>query len=466
MADTYRSLPSVDKLLADDRLQSLQAAHSRQLVTDAVRQVLEASRSSIAEGQPAPSSDQLVASVCTEVESLTQITLRPVINATGVVLHTNLGRAPLSRETMAAMNSVSSGYANLEFDLESGTRSYREVHVSSLLCRLTGAEAALVVNNNAAAVLLALSTLAKRKEVIVSRGQAVEIGGGFRIPDVMRHSGAKLVEVGTTNCTYLSDYERAITDRTAVLLRVHSSNFKLVGFTQEVAVDQLVQLGDRQSLPVLDDLGSGCLLDTARFGLSPEPTVQDSIAAGVALACFSGDKLLGGPQAGIVVGKRLLVDRLRKHPLARAMRMDKSRMAGLAATLLHYLEGQAEQKVPVWQMISIPPEVVERRAREWAEQFKGLASVMKGESVVGGGSLPGSTLPTWLLAVRGTTAAKRQVVIQELAARLRAHKPPVVGRLEGNSLLLDPRTVRPEDDDTVIQALRDALDALSAGRGA
>lgn len=466
MADTYRSLPSVDKLLADDRLQSLQAAHSRQLVTDAVRQVLEASRSSIAEGQPAPSSDQLVASVCTEVESLTQITLRPVINATGVVLHTNLGRAPLSRETMAAMNSVSSGYANLEFDLESGTRSYREVHVSSLLCRLTGAEAALVVNNNAAAVLLALSTLAKRKEVIVSRGQAVEIGGGFRIPDVMRHSGAKLVEVGTTNCTYLSDYERAITDRTAVLLRVHSSNFKLVGFTQEVAVDQLVQLGDRQSLPVLDDLGSGCLLDTARFGLSPEPTVQDSIAAGVALACFSGDKLLGGPQAGIVVGKRLLVDRLRKHPLARAMRMDKSRMAGLAATLLHYLEGQAEQKVPVWQMISIPPEVVERRAREWAEQFKGLASVMKGESVVGGGSLPGSTLPTWLLAVRGTTAAKRQVVIQELAARLRAHKPPVVGRLEGNSLLLDPRTVRPEDDEMVIQALRDALDALSAGRGA
>jgi L-seryl-tRNA(Ser) seleniumtransferase len=364
------------------------------------------------------------------------------------------------------MDSVSGGYVNLEFDLESGTRSHREVHVSSLLCRLTGAEAALVVNNNAAAVLLALSALAKRKEVIVSRGQAVEIGGGFRIPDVMRQSGAKLVEVGTTNCTYLSDYEQAITDRTAALLRVHSSNFKVVGFTQEVAVDQLVQLGDRQNLPVLDDLGSGCLLDTARFGLSPEPTVQDSIAAGAALACFSGDKLLGGPQAGIVVGKRLLVDRLRKHPLARAMRMDKSRMAGLAATLLHYLEGQAEQKVPVWQMISMPPEVVERRAREWAGQFKGLASVMKGESVVGGGSLPGSTLPTCLLAIKGTTMAKQQVVIQELAARLRAHKPPVVGRLEGNSLLLDPRTVRPEDDHTVIQALRDALDSLSVAREA
>jgi L-seryl-tRNA(Ser) seleniumtransferase len=466
MADTYRSLPSVDRLLADERLQSLEAAHSRQLVTDAVRQVLEASRSSIARGQPAPSSDELVASICTEVESLTQITLRPVINATGVVLHTNLGRAPLSQETMAAMNSVSGGYSNLEFDLESGTRSYREVHVSSLLCRLTGAEAALVVNNNAAAVLLALSALAKRKEVIVSRGQAVEIGGGFRIPDVMRQSGAKLVEVGTTNCTYLSDYEQAITERTAVLLRVHSSNFKVVGFTQEVAVDQLVQLGDRLNLPVLDDLGSGCLLDTARFGLSPEPTVQDSTAAGVALAFFSGDKLLGGPQAGIIVGKQRLIDRLRRHPLARAVRVDKSRMAGLAATLLHYLEGQAEQKVPVWQMISMPPEVVERRAREWAEQFKGLASVTKGESVVGGGSLPGSTLPTWLLAIRGTTKAKQQIVIQELAARLRAHQPPVVGRLEGNSLLLDPRTVRPEDDHTIIQALRDALDSLSVAREA
>ncbi len=460
MASTFRSLPSVDKLLTDERLRPLEAAYSRQLVTDAVRQVLEASRSSIAKGQPAPSSDQLVASVRTQVESLTQITLRPVINATGVVLHTNLGRAPLSQETVAAMNSISDGYVNLEFDLVSGTRSYREVHVSSLLCRLTGAEAALVVNNNAAAVLLALSALAKRKEVIVSRGQAVEIGGGFRIPDVMRQSGAKLVEVGTTNCTYLSDYEQAITDRTAALLRVHSSNFRVVGFTQEAPVGQLVQLGEQHDLPVLDDLGSGCLLDTTRFGLSPEPMVQDSIAAGVALAFFSGDKLLGGPQAGIIVGKQRLIERLRKHPLARAVRMDKSRMAGLAATLLHYMKGEAEQKVPVWQMISTPPEAIEGRAREWAGHFKGLASVTKGESVVGGGSLPGSTLSTWLLAIRGTTKAEQQIVIQELAARLRAHQPPVVGRLEGNSLLLDPRTVRPEDDHTVIEVLRQALDSL------
>ncbi|MBM4444352.1 MAG: L-seryl-tRNA(Sec) selenium transferase [Chloroflexi bacterium] len=459
MANAYRSLPSVDKLLADRRLRPLEAAHSRQLVTDAVRQVLEAGRSAIARGEPAPTPDQLVASVVAEVESLAQISLRSVINATGVVLHTNLGRAPLSRETTTAMDSVS-GYINLEFDVANGARGSREVHLSSLLCRLTGAEAALVVNNNASAVLLALSALAKRKEVIVSRGQAVEIGGGFRIPDVMRQSGARLVEVGTTNCTYLSDYEEAITDRTAALLRVHSSNFKVVGFTQEVGVDQLVQLGARHDLPVLDDLGSGCLLDTSRFGLAPEPTVQDSIAAGVALAFFSGDKLLGGPQAGIVVGQRYLIEKLRKHPLARAVRIDKTRIAGLAATLLHYLKGQAEQRIPVWQMISLHPDEVESRAREWAAQFKGLATVTKGESVVGGGSLPGGTLPTWLLTIKGTGKAGQRIAVQELAARLRAGQPPVVGRLEGNSLLLDPRTVRPEDDRVFIEALRQALDSL------
>jgi L-seryl-tRNA(Ser) seleniumtransferase len=434
-------------------------------VTDAVRQVLEAGRSAIAGGQPAPSPDQLVDSVLAEVESLTQISLRPVINATGVVLHTNLGRAPLSQETTAAMDSVS-GYINLEFDLDSGARGSREVHLSSLLCRLTGAEAALAVNNNASAVLLALSALARRKEVIVSRGQAVEIGGGFRIPDVMRQSGARLVEVGTTNCTYLSDYEEAITDRTAALLRVHSSNFKVVGFTQEVSVDQLVQLGAKHDLPVFDDLGSGCLLDTARFGLAPEPTVQDSIAAGAALAFLSGDKLLGGPQAGIVVGKRHLIERLRKHPLARATRIDKTRIAGLAATLLHYLKGQAELRIPVWQMISMPVAEVEKRAREWAREFKGLATVTKGESVVGGGSLPGSTLPTWLLTIKGTGKAGQRIAIQELAARLRAGQPPVVGRLEGNSLLLDPRTVRPEDDLVLVQVLRQALDSLGVHREA
>jgi L-seryl-tRNA(Ser) seleniumtransferase len=460
MANGFRSLPSVDKLLADERLRPLEAAYSRQFVTDALRLVLEESRSSIAEGQPAPSFDELLASLYSRVESLGQITLRPVINATGVVLHTNLGRAPVSQETVAAMKAISMGYVNLEFDLESGVRGSREVHLSSLLCRLTGAEAALVVNNNASAVLLALSALAKKKEVIVSRGQAVEIGGGFRIPDVMRQSGAKLVEVGTTNCTYPSDYEEAITPRTAALLRVHSSNFRIVGFAEEVSAKEIAELGEKHNLPVLDDLGSGCLLDTTRFGLGPEPTIQDSIAAGVALAFFSGDKLLGGPQAGIIVGKKHLVDKIKKHPFARAVRLDKTRMAGLAATLLHYLKGEAEQKVPVWQMISMPLEEIEKRAGEWSGHFKGLATVTEGESVVGGGSLPGSTLPTRLVAIRGSARVKERNMIQALAAGLRGHQPPVVGRIEGNSLLLDPRTVFPDEDRVVIQALRQGLDSL------
>ena len=460
MANGFRSLPSVDKLLADERLRPLEAAYSRQFVTDALRLVLEESRSSIAEGQPAPSLDELLASVYSRVESLGRITLRPVINATGVVLHTNLGRAPVSQETAAAIKAVSQGYVNLEFDLESGARGSREVHISSLLCRLTGAEAALVVNNNASAVLLALSALAKKKEVVVSRGQAVEIGGGFRIPDVMRQSGAKLVEVGTTNCTYPSDYEEAITPRTAALLRVHSSNFRIVGFAEEVSAKEIAELGEKHNLPVLDDLGSGCLLDTTRFGLGPEPTIQDSIAAGVALAFFSGDKLLGGPQAGIIVGKKHLVEKLRKHPFARAVRLDKTRMAGLAATLLHYLKGEAEQKVPVWQMISMPLEEIEKRAGEWAGHFEGLATVTEGESVVGGGSLPGSTLPTRLVAIRGSARAKERNMIQALAAGLRGHQPPVVGRIEGNSLLLDPRTVFTDEDRIVIQALGQGLDSL------
>jgi len=351
------------------------------------------------------------------------------------------------------MEPVSRGYNNLEIDLESGKRGSRNVHIESLLCKLTGAEAALVVNNNASAVLLALTALARSKEVITSRGQAVEIGGGFRIPDVMRQSGAKLVEVGTTNCTYLSDYEQAITSRTAALLRVHSSNFQVVGFTEVVALEEMVQLGERYNLPVLDDLGSGCLIDTTKFGLNHEPTVQESIAAGVGLAMLSGDKLLGGPQAGIIVGKKQLIDKLKKHPLARATRIDKIRIAGLAVTLLHYLKGEAAQKIPIWQMISTPLEEIERRALNWAQQLTGLAVVIEGESVVGGGSLPGGTLPTRLVAIEG----KGKIKIPVLASKLRKQQPPVIGRIEGDTLLLDPRTVFPEEDEALLQALRNAL---------
>ena len=463
MQTDFRSLPSVDRLISDERLKPFEEVYSHSLVLGLARELLEESRLSIARGEPAPSFDGLVESICARIQSLGQPSLLPVINATGVILHTNLGRAPLSREAMAAMELISKGYTNLEFDLESGRRGSRQVHLSSLLCQLSGAEAALVVNNNASAVLLALTALAKGKGVITSRGQAVEIGAGFRIPDVMRQSGAKLVEVGTTNCTYLFDYEQAITPRTAALLRVHSSNFQIVGFTQTVALEELVQLGEQYNLPVLDDLGSGCLLDTARFGLNPEPKVQNSIAAGVGLALFSGDKLLGGPQAGIIVGKKHLIDKLKKHPLARAVRIDKIRLAGLAITLLHYLKGEAEQKIPVWQMVSTPLAEIERRAQRWTQPLAGWATVIEGESVVGGGSLPGSTLPTRLVAVKGSIKGKERNLVQELARKLRVQQPPVIGRIEGNSLFLDPRTVLPEEDEAVSQALHNALKAVGIG---
>ena len=457
MQTGFRNLPSVDKLISDPRLQPLEATYPRTLVVDAVRQVLDQTRQSIALGQPAPSFDAIVTSILGAVESLGDSSLRPVINATGVVLHTNLGRAPLSAASVEAMTLASAGYNNLEFDLESGVRGSRDVHVDSLLCRLTGAESALVVNNNALAVLLGLTAFARRKEVIVSRGQAVEIGGGFRIPDVMRQSGARLVEVGTTNCTYLSDYEQAITPRTAILLRVHSSNFKVVGFVEEVPLEDMVELGKAHDLPIFDDLGSGCLLDTTRYGLAPEPRVQDSIAAGAGAAFFSGDKLLGGPQAGIIVGRKHIVDKLRKHPLARAARIDKIRLAALAVTLLHYLKGEAEQKIPAWQMIATPLPVLESRARNWWEQLGELASVERGVSVVGGGSLPGSTLPTVLVVIKGSQKAGSRISVQGLARRLRLNQPPVIGRIEGNSLLLDPRTVSESDDRKVIDALRTCL---------
>ena len=355
METEFRRLPSVDRVLADERLKQIGEAYPHILLVNLVRQQLERERLAIAAGNRVSSLAEIVDSICAKVQALENPSLRPVINATGVILHTNLGRAPLSKEAAVAMNVMAKGYSNLEFDLDSGTRGSRHVHIESLLCQLTGAEAALVVNNNASAVLLGLTALARRKEVIVSRGQAVEIGGGFRIPDVMRQSGVKLIEVGTTNCTYVSDYEQAITPRTVALMRVHSSNFRLMGFTNEVTFEDLMALANRNDLPVLDDLGSGCFLDTTKFGLAPEPMVPQSVALGAALTFFSGDKLVGGPQAGIIVGQKQFVDKLKKHPLARAVRIDKIRLAGMVPTLIHYLKDEAVTKIPVWRMILAPP---------------------------------------------------------------------------------------------------------------
>jgi L-seryl-tRNA(Ser) seleniumtransferase len=460
MENEFRRLPGVDKVISDERVARLAARYPHELLVSLVRRQLESARAAITAGKPSPSLDDIVESVTSQLDDLENPTLRPLINATGVVLHTNIGRAPLSREAILAMEAVSKGYSNLEFDLDSGRRGSRNVHVEQLLCQLSGAEAALVVNNNASGVLLSLTALARRKEVIVSRGEAVEIGGSFRIPDVMRQSGAKLVEVGTTNRTYITDYEEAITPRTAMLMRVHSSNFQVIGFTHSVALEELMAIGQEYELPIIDDLGSGCFIDTTDFGLAPEPMVQQSVSAGVGVACFSGDKLLGGPQAGVIVGKKQLVDRLKKHPLARAVRIDKVRIAGLVATLLHYLKGEATDKIPVWRMIAASPEEIGKRAGLWAEAIGSPARVIDGESMIGGGSLPGSTLPTRLVAV-GKSGGKGANVAQTLARKLRKNKEtPVVGRISDDVLLLDPRSVLPEEDETVIGVLRSVASEL------
>lgn len=454
MENEFRRLPGVDTVISDERISRLAARYSHDLLVSLVREQLEKARAIISSGNPCPSLDDIVQSVSTQMDRLENPMLRPVINATGVVIHTNLGRAPLSKETITAMDTVSRDYSNLEFDLPTGKRGSRYVHIEDLLCRLSGAEAGMVVNNNASAVLLALSAIAKRKEVIVSRGEAVEIGGSFRIPDVMRQSGAKLVEVGTTNRTYIDDFREAITPSTAALMRVHSSNFQVIGFTHEVTLEEMTELGYQANLPVLDDLGSGCFLDTSEYGLAPEPMVQQSISCGVGLACFSGDKLLGGPQAGIIVGKKKLVDKLKKHPLARAVRTDKTRIAGLAATLLHYLRGEAVEKIPIWRMIAASPDEIASRAVAWTEAFGKKAEVIDGESMVGGGSLPGSTLPTRLVAI-GSNGTMSASAVQTLARKLRNRKEiPVIGRISEDVLLLDPRSVLPEEDEIVINILR------------
>ena len=454
MNSEFRRLPSVDRVISEERIKQLEGTYPHELLVNLVRQHLERYRLAVTAGNPCPAIDEIVESIYIHLRELEQPRLRPVINASGVILHTNLGRAPLSQEAAAAMDTVAKGYSNLEFDLGSGTRGSRHTHIEPILCQLTGAEAALVVNNNASGVLLGLTTLTRKKEVIISRGQAVEIGGSFRIPDVMRLSGAKLVEVGTTNCTYAADYEQAISPRSAALMRVHASNFQVTGFTHSVTLEELVTLGRRYDLPVFDDLGSGCFLDTTAFGLAREPMVQQSVAVGAGLVFFSGDKLVGGPQAGIIVGRKQLIDRLKKHPLARAVRIDKVRLAGLLATFIHYLKGEAVKKIPAWSMLSTPLEEIDRRARMWAEVISELAQVTEGESMIGGGSLPGSTLPTRLVAIGGGGKRTGQNTAQTMARRLWSGEFPIIGRIGGDVLFLDPRSVLPEEDHIVLRVLR------------
>lgn len=443
-----RDLPSVDQLAQAGQEAGLAARYGRPLMLDAIRCTLDEIRSGYREGLAVPERAKLLERVEEKLSGWLAPTLLPVINATGVILHTNLGRAPLSQAALEAIDKISQGYSTLEYRLEQGVRGSRATHAEGLITRLTGAEAALVVNNNAAAVMLALMALGRRRRVVIARSQLVEIGGGFRVPDVMKLSGARLVEVGTTNRVHRSDFEEALQEPAALILRAHHSNFQIIGFTSEPTIEELVEVAGEHGVWVMDDLGSGALLDTARYGLAHEPMVQESLAAGVDVVCFSGDKLLGGPQAGIIAGKAALIGRMKKHPFARAVRTDKLALAGLSATLLHYLKDEAEREIPVWRMIAMPVEDIRERAEHW-RAVTGAGEVSAGRSTVGGGSLPGETLPTFLLALRVRHPNR-------FVARLRAMTPPVIARIEDERVVFDPRTTLPEQDGALLAGLQQA----------
>ena len=457
MAD-FTVIPSIEQLRQRPAIRVLEAQFGADATLDALRATAAGVRRAIAGGERLDA-DAVVARVESDAAVRLGETFRPslapVVNATGVIIHTNLGRAPLASAAIARVADIARGYSSLEYDVARGGRGRRDVHAETLLCRLTGAESAVVVNNNAAATMIALAALASGREVIVSRGELVEIGGGFRVPDVMAQSGAVLREVGTTNKTRASDYAAAISDRTAMILRVHPSNFRIEGFTERPALTDLVALGKKFAIPIVEDLGSGYLgSDT---GLTPvrhvsDPTVQETVAAGVDLCCFSGDKLLGGPQAGVIVGRRPLIDRIRRHPLMRALRVDKMTYAALEATLTEYAAGRAALTVPVQRMLALTADEIRARARALAAALNASsawkAEIVDGASAIGGGSAPGVELPTSLIAIgkRGLTAAA-------LEAQLRRLTPPVIARIEEDRVLLDLRTVLPDDDEPLARAL-------------
>jgi len=512
-----RRLPAVDQLLQAPTVVAAAAGLPRPLVADAVRVAIDNARRAILAGAAAPEQAELEEAAAEQVRALRRKLLVPVINATGVVLHTNLGRAPLSAASLRAIEAVAAGYSNLEYEVDAGRRGSRHVHGEALLVHLTGAEAAMVVNNNAAAVLLVLSAVAQGREVIISRGEMIEIGGAFRIPEVMAQSGCILREVGTTNRTHLRDYEEAIGENTAAILKVHPSNYRVVGFTASVSTRELAALAHKRGLLLIEDLGSGVLVPTERYGLAHEPTVQETVAAGADLVTFSGDKLLGGPQAGIIVGRKELVERCRRHPLARAVRVDKLTLAALQATLQHYLDGTVEQ-IPIYRMLACTADELRRRAESVrARVLERLAAGRKAEagripaagagerspgagelfdiqvvstvSTVGGGSLPGEGQPSAAVAVTfraatapdavaraapapedaaaapaATAGAGRNSVpvsVDALAAALRRQLPPIIGRIEDNALLLDLRAVDPGQDELLADGLARALEAMT-----
>ena len=457
--EMLRSLPAVDEVLRQEAISEAVETYPRTLVVRAIRNVLDRMRQAILNGNLAIDAQgfeqvNLVKEIVSEIQDLASFTLRRVINGTGIIVHTNLGRSLLCQDALDRLQLIGSGYSNLEYDLEAGKRGSRYVHAEAILCEITGAEGALVVNNNAGAVVLVLNTLAQGKEVVVSRGQLVEIGGSFRIPDIMSRSGACLREVGCTNRTHLSDYEDSIGPETALLMDVHASNYQIVGFTAEVGLEELVELGRKHAVPVMQDLGSGCFVDVTPFGLQGEPLVQDSVRSGVDVITFSGDKLLGGTQAGIIVGKKEFIAELRRNPLTRALRVDKLTLAALEATLRLYRDQDtAIQAIPTLNMIATDQKTLVDRANVLVKALRATipesieVTTMDGSSMVGGGALPTQTLPTKLVAISSKEASAAR-----LEAHFRGHVPPIIGRVEQELFLLDVRTLRPGDEDAIVAA--------------
>ncbi|HEV2232095.1 MAG TPA: L-seryl-tRNA(Sec) selenium transferase [Terriglobia bacterium] len=447
-----RRIPAVDDLLSRDALRSLEKRVGHRLLVEATRHVIQGLRNRLSSGALSDVSVEMIEKeIIAATESSAEFSLRPVINATGVILHTNLGRAPLAPKAIERLVETAACYSNLEYDLELGERGKRDEHTHRLFARLLGAEMTLIVNNNAAAVFLALNTLAEGGEVIVSRGELIEIGGSFRIPDICAKSGAVLREVGATNRTRLGDYAAAINDRTRVLMRVHPSNFRMVGFTERPELSELAGLARQHHLPLLEDLGSGSVVDLARFGIRDEPPAGASLKAGVDVLTFSGDKLLGGPQAGILTGRREPLERIRRNPLFRALRVDKLTIAALEATVAIYLRGDLNE-IPALRLIQIPPADLARRATSLTERIAEkpgmLVKVQQGESVVGGGSTPGQSLPTSLIAI-----SHARLSAQDIESELRHNVPPIIARVERDQVLLDLRTVFENQEDEIIKAL-------------
>jgi len=458
-ATLLSALPSVDELLKGSDGSQWLALFPRTVVVQAIRDIIAGERNKILAGEhPVISSSALSACISSRIQKCSSFSLLPVINATGIVLHTNLGRAVLSERAVSNVIAASRGYSNLEYDLETGKRGKRHSHTTGILRQLTGAEDALIVNNNAAAVFLSLTTIAKDREVIVSRGELVEIGGSFRVPDVMTASGAALCEIGTTNKTHLRDYHTAINEKTGLILKVHQSNYKITGFTEDVSIEQLAALGKEHGIPVMYDLGSGCLIDLKPYGIHGEPSLQEIMKSGADLVTFSGDKLLGGPQGGIIVGRQDLLEKIRKNPLARAVRVDKMTIAAFEATLMDYLDPEkALQNIPVLRMLFQSLETIRSRARKIAAQLrKQIAgadiTLIKDSSKAGGGSLPEAEFETYAVSID-----PKNISVNELETRLRTGPKPIIARIKENALLLDARTIQDQDVKELIRIVSSAL---------